>query len=295
MRCLALLGLLSPLFACGSGGTSASSTAPSTVATTAPAASASFKVMTFNIQHGLNNDGKYDLKWAVQTIAAISPDIVGVQELTRNHPSYNCEDQPALIAQQVSGATGRSWSYLYAQQWTTTVLDCHGDTPETEGLGFFAPTPIAEAGSIPLWNGGLGLKTTLGAARGLPIIVTHLQSGLLPQNSADRITQLGALLPWTASQGSPRILVCDCNANPTTPEYQRLHAMYHDAWADALAAGTATGRMDGITHKSSRIDYVFFDPASSLQLVSMENVETPALIGLEASDHRPQVATFTLK
>jgi hypothetical protein len=30
-------------------------------------------------------------------------------------------------------------------------------------------------------------------------------------------------------------------------------------------------------------------------LVSMENRETAALIGLEASDQRPQVATFTLK
>jgi hypothetical protein len=53
--------------------------------------------------------------------------------------------------------------------------------------------------------------------------------------------------------------------------------------------------MDGITHKSSRIDYVFFDPGSTLTLVSMENVETPSLIGLEASDHRPQVATFSVR
>lgn len=295
MRSAVALGLLSLLFACGSRSTSPSATAPSNV-TAAPApASGTFKVMTFNIQHGLNNDGQYDLKWAVQTIAAITPDIVGVQELTRNHPSYNCQDQPATIAQQLSAATGRSWSYVYKQEWTTTVLDCHGDTPETEGIGFFAPTPIADAGSVALWNGRLGLKTTLTAARGLSIVVTHLQSGLLPENSSDRIKQLGTLLPWTASQGSPRILVCDCNANPTSPEYQQLHAMYHDAWADAVAAGTAKGRMDGITHKSSRIDYVFFDPGSTLQLVSMENVETPALIGIEASDHRPQVATFRFK
>jgi len=294
MRSLAALGLLSLLIACGARGTSAygSSVAPSNVP---ESAGPTFKVMTFNIQHGLNNDGQYDLKWAVQTIAAINPDIVGVQELTRNHPSYQCQDQPKVIAQQLSSATGRSWSYLYKQEWTTTVNDCHGDAPETEGIGFFAPAPIAEAGSVALWNGRLGLKTTLAAARGLPIIVTHLQSGLLPENSADRIKQLGTLLPWTSSQGSPRILVCDCNANPTTPEYQQLHAMYHDAWADALSTGTAKGRMDGITHKSSRIDYVFFDPGSALQLVSMENVETPALIGIEASDHRPQVATFRLK
>jgi len=42
--------------------------------------------MTFNIQHGLNGAGQYDLKYASQTITAVNPDIVGVQELTRNHP-----------------------------------------------------------------------------------------------------------------------------------------------------------------------------------------------------------------
>jgi len=107
VRSLLALALLSLLFACGSRSTSASasSTAPSYVPSNAAGA---FKVMTFNIQHGLNNDGQYDLKWAVQTIAAINPDIVGVQELTRNHPSYQCQDQPKLIAQQLNSATGRS-------------------------------------------------------------------------------------------------------------------------------------------------------------------------------------------
>jgi endonuclease/exonuclease/phosphatase family metal-dependent hydrolase len=248
--------------------------------------------MTFNIQHGLNNDGKYDLQWAVRTIAALAPDIVGVQELTRNHPAYNCDDQPARIAQELSQSTGRSWTYIYKAEWTTAVDDCKGDTPETEGNGFFAPSPISEAGFVSMWNGRNGLKTLV---QGIPIITTHLQSGKLPANSSDRLRQLGTLLPWTSEQGTPRILVCDCNADPESPEYGQLHAMYHDAWADAVATGSATGRLDGITHKSSRIDYVFFDPGAVLTLVSMENVETPALIGLEASDHRPQVATFRVR
>jgi len=251
--------------------------------------------MTFNIQHGLNDAGQYDLRWAISTIAALNPDIVGVQELTRNHPSYNCEDQPAKIAQGLTAATGRSWSYIYKAEWTTAVKDCKGDTPETEGNGFFAPYPIVESGSVSLWNGRNGLKTILRAGRGVPVITTHLQSGLLPENASDRMRQLETLLPWSAGQGAWRILVCDCNANPTTPEYQQLHAMYHDAWTDALAAGTAKGRMDGITHKSSRIDYIFYEPADALELVSMENVETPPLIGTEASDHRPQLAVFRLK
>src|SRR5262245_28066033 len=49
-----------------------------------------------------------------------------------------------------------------------------------------------------------------------------------------------------------------------------------------------------ITHKSSRIDDIFFVPGSALELVSMENVETPTLVGVEASDHRPQVAVFRM-
>jgi endonuclease/exonuclease/phosphatase family metal-dependent hydrolase len=278
------------VFACGSSSSGPAPTSPSATAVTASAGQ--LRVLTFNIQHGINNAGKYDLTWAIQTIAALQPDIVGVQELTRNHPAYNCEDQPAKIAQGLSQATGRTWSYIYKAEWTTTIKDCRGDTPETEGNGFFAPTPISESGSVEMWNGRNGLKTIVA---GVPIVTTHLQAGLLPANSADRLRQLATLLPWTAQQGTPRILVCDCNANPRTTEYTQLHAMYHDAWVDALAAGTVHGRLDGITHKSSRIDYVFFDPGDRLQLVSMENVETPRLIGVEASDHRPQLAVFALR
>ncbi|HVZ20768.1 MAG TPA: endonuclease/exonuclease/phosphatase family protein, partial [Vicinamibacterales bacterium] len=254
-----------------------------------------FRIMTFNIQHGLDNDGSYDLQWAARTIAALHPDLVGVQELTRNHPTYHCQDQPAEIARTLSAATSRRWTYIYKEEWTTKVGDCHGDTPETEGNGFFAPSPLSKAGSVDMWNGRNGLEVVLPVAGGLPIVTTHLQSGLLPQNSADRLRQLGTLLPWTRRLGTPRILICDCNAKPTTPEYAQLHAMYHDAWADAVAAGTAKGRADGITHKHSRIDYVFYDPGTRLRLVSVETVETPALVGREASDHRPVVATFAVR
>lgn len=290
----AVFGSILALAAVACGSSPSTPTAGPTGATTA-ASSGQLRVATFNIQHGLNNDGAYDLQWAIRTIAALNPDIVGVQELTRNHPAYKCQDQPAEIARGLTQATGRTWGYLYKAEWTTQVDDCKGDTRETEGNGLFAPQPISETGSVAMWNGRNGLETTLGSARGLPVITTHLQSGLLPENSSDRLRQLSTLLPWTAQQATPRILVCDCNANPQSPEYAQLHAMYHDAWADAVAAGTAKGRMDGITHKSSRIDYVFFDPGNGLELASMENVETPALIGLEASDHRPQVAVFRLK
>src|SRR4051812_9311362 len=49
------------------------------------------KVMTFNIQHGIDGGDKYNLQRAIETIARVRPDIVGLQEVTRNHPSYNCD------------------------------------------------------------------------------------------------------------------------------------------------------------------------------------------------------------
>src|SRR4029078_6812927 len=70
--------------------------------------------------------------------------------------------------------------------------------------------------------------------------------------------QLGTLLPWTMSQGSTRLLVCDCNVAPD---------------AAVAAGGTAKGRMDGITHKSSGIDCVFYEGTPALELVSVENVD----------------------
>jgi endonuclease/exonuclease/phosphatase family metal-dependent hydrolase len=293
MRRTAIAVLMSLGLACGGGErVTPAAGSPSTRAVAEPG---TFRIATFNIQHGINNDGRYGLKYAIQTIAALNPDIIGVQELTRNHPAYKCEDQPLLIAEGLEAATGRTWSYIYKNEWTTKVTDCGGDTPETEGIGFFAPAPTADAGSIALWNGRLGVKTILQAGRPLPVMVTHLQSGKLDRNASDRVRQLATLLPWTNAQGTPRVLVCDCNLNPASPEYQQIRAGYRDAWADAVAAGTAKGRMDGITHKSSRIDYVFYDPGTALELVSVENVETPALIGLEASDHRPVMAVFRFK
>jgi len=131
--------------------------------------------------------------------------------------------------------------------------------------------------------------------RDIPVIVTHLASGT--DGQSDRLRQLAALVPWTMAQGGngPRILIGDFNSSPGTPEYDQVTSQYRDAWSDAMASGLARGRMDGITHKSSRIDYVFYVPVNVLELRGIEDISTTALIGTEASDHNPLVATFAVK
>ncbi len=280
-----LVLVLTIVAACGA-------SSPAGPSSSAAVANPEFRVMTFNVQHGLNGAGTYGLSAAAQTIAKVNPDIVGLQELTRNHPAYDCEDAPARLAELVGSGAGRRWTSLYQQEWFTPDRSCQnsgrGDGPETEGIGFLSPDPLASAGTTALWNGRAGLMTRLLRGRSVPIAVTHLASN--QTNQSDRLRQIDDLMPWLASNGA-QILICDCNMWPDSPEYQKVRARFHDAWADAVAAGTARGRTDGITHKTVRIDYVFYNP-DALDLLWAENIDTRSLVGFEASDHNPVQAAF---
>src|SRR5262249_31048332 len=108
--------VVAPGFACG--GTRSDS--PNPVGASAPSsnrAPVQLKVMTFNIQHGIDGTDRYNLQRAIDTIARVRPDIVGLQEVTRNHPFYACDDQPARIASGVAAATGQHWDVAYEQEW----------------------------------------------------------------------------------------------------------------------------------------------------------------------------------
>ena len=88
----------------------------------------------------------------------------------------------------------------------------------------------------------------------------------------------------------------DLNAQPDSVELAPVRARYRDAWADAAAHGHVTGVASGSTRpgrRLSRIDYVFYEPASSLILESAEVLDVSNLDGRgEVSDHFPVSATF---
>src|SRR3954469_14423229 len=135
------------------------------------AASRTFTVMTYNIQHGLNAAGRYNLQGAIDVISRLQPDLVGLQEVTRNHPSYNCDDQPELLRSGVERASGRSWSVLYEREWFTPDRSCLdrgvGNDVETEGLAFLAAGALGGTQNLPLHNTRLALASR--TARTIPI------------------------------------------------------------------------------------------------------------------------------
>ena len=255
------------------------------------AAPGELKVMTFNIQHGIDGTETYNLKSAINAIAKIQPDLVGLQEVTRNHPYYNCDDQPAKIAEGLKAATGRSWSVVYEQEWFTPNVECRdggrGDGKETEGLAFLAPGPLGAKSMTPLPVSRIALTVTWPAAGGIPVTVTHLASGR--KNNDARAREVEALLKWTAKLGDSQIVLGDFNLKPEEPALQPMLTMFRDAWRVGGEARTASG--PEATRGNSRVDFLFYK-GPALNLTKVETVETATWFGKPASDHRPVVATF---
>jgi endonuclease/exonuclease/phosphatase family metal-dependent hydrolase len=265
-------------------------------AATLPAAPRTFRIVTFNIHKGADLH-HYDLERTIEAISRLNPDVVGVQEAMRNHPDFNCDDQPALIAAGLSRRTGRTWTHVFEKAWITDHRKClesgRGDDTETEGLALFAHEPIVMSSAVRLSEGRVGLSIRVASMPTLPIVVTHLSANQSGQD--DREREIAKLLPWAARQG-PGILIGDFNARPDTSELQPVMAQYHDSWAEALAAGHAGGVMTGSTRpgrRVSRIDYVFYMPDAPLALESVDIVDTSTFPGLGmVSDHHPVAATF---
>jgi endonuclease/exonuclease/phosphatase family metal-dependent hydrolase len=254
-----------------------------------------FRVVTFNIYKGAGSDNRYDLQRTIAAIARMDADVVGLQEALRNHPHFNCDDQPALIADGLRRLTGRHWTHVYAKAWITDDRECRargrGDGVATEGVALLTPDRVLAASQINLPESRVALMARIASMPDVPITVTHLTA--YRRNQAHRIKQLDALLPWAAQQG-PGILMGDFNAWPGTIEVASILAKYRDAWGDAHERGLNTGIASGSTRpgSESRIDFVLYAPDSPLVIESVDVVDTSAGGAVEVSDHRPVSATF---
>jgi endonuclease/exonuclease/phosphatase family metal-dependent hydrolase len=257
---------------------------------------AGFRVATFNIHKGADRENRYNLQRTIEAIAALDADLVGLQEVIRNDPQFNCDDQPALIAEGLRRVTGRRWAHVYARAWTSDNDACldrgRGDGVATEGLAFLSPERIVATGQVPLPQSRMGLMARVATMPDTPVILTHLTASR--RSEPDRISQIDTLLRWAALQG-PGVLMGDLNSRPEGFELTPIMARYRDAWLEASERGLTRGVTSGSTRPGgqARIDFVFYAPGSALELQAVEIIDTTTLPGLgEVSDHRPGVATF---
>jgi endonuclease/exonuclease/phosphatase family metal-dependent hydrolase len=256
------------------------------------------RVATFNIYKGADVRNRYDLSGTIDAIASLKADVVGLQEVLRNHPHFNCDDQPKMIAEGLRRISGRAWHVVFRGGWFGPNRECmdrgRGDNVETEGLAFVTPHRILESRHVRLPEHRIGLMIRLESMPAVPLIVTHLAS--TPRNQPQRIAQLATLLPWAQRHG-PSILLGDLNAAPTASELAPVFATYRDVWQEAQRRGAIGGVLSGETEigANHRIDYVLLHRALPLSVTSAAIPKTGTARQVEASDHRPLVATFRVK
>jgi endonuclease/exonuclease/phosphatase family metal-dependent hydrolase len=233
------------------------------------------RVVTFNIHHGVGQDGVLDLDRTARTLAATGGDLLGLQEVDRHFSARSdWVDQAAWLGKRLD---------------LQVVFGADVDLAPTEpgaprrqyGNALLSAHDVLDWHNILLPRLGddeqRGLLDVVVAAEGAEthVLVTHLQH----DSRTARLLQVDAILEVLAATEPPVVLVGDLNALPGSPEVRRLTDVLVDAWA---AAGLGPGYSFSTRRPHARIDYVL--ASDDLAAVAAE-----VLLG-RASDHLPVVA-----
>jgi endonuclease/exonuclease/phosphatase family metal-dependent hydrolase len=256
----------------------------------APSGGSTLKVLEYNVHHGgIGTDGKYNPGRIVDWIVKIDPDIVSLCEM-ESHDSYDSGDGPTQYQAMLEQKTGVKW-YVWDMQdygdWTSAGIR----------NAILSKIPFS---STYRHEFSIGKDRTIGGVtitvngRTINFMSTHYD----PDSRSYRTTQAKETVPYATGFAEDRIMLGDFNDQPSQAPITTLTAKYYDAWAEAVKKGmqkSAPDNPNGYT-RNSRIDYVFYSRESShLTLTKVEVVDTRDSNGVMPSDHRPLVATFTVK
>lgn len=227
------------------------------------------KVVSYNIQgHAASKRADHIPKIA-ETIAALTPDVIGLQEVHCRTKASSLVDQ----AEQIAKLTGLN---LFFGRSCAMEGGDYGNAVLTRGT-------IESARVHPLPGSGeprslLEANLILDGGKFL-FFVTHLAAwGRLLRNA--RLSQIAALGDITARGADPHVLVGDFNVPPPAEELRVLLSHGH-----LRAVGDTRDPTFPMTQQ--RLDYVFCDPR--WEFVSGEVVKRGP------SDHWPLVANLVLR
>lgn len=209
-----------------------------------PGGSASWRIATFNIRHGLGRDGRVDLVRTAAAIAALRADAVGLQEVDVGYgPRSGHEDQAARLAELLD------WEVAFGAALDLPPLLPDG-TRRRYGVALLTPHALTDPVMHALLShpraparherrGVLHAQVTRAGGEALDLLVTHLDNDL-PQHRTAEV--LGILRVAEAITG-PAVLLGDLNAAPHRPELAPLAAAGWREAADALR-GSGRGHRD---------------------------------------------------
>lgn len=255
----------------------------------APDGGTELRVLQWNTHHGgVGTDGVYDPNRLATWAASFKPDVITFNEIERND-YWGHQDQPELYKSLLEQKTGRTWYYVFAQefgQW-----DAAG-----KGNLILSTYPIAVSDRYELVQNddrSVAMAQITVNSRDITIMSTHLD----PYDQTLRLAQATEVTTWAAAQPENRILTGDMNAWPNQSSIADYDQFYDDSWVVAAGSGTAVAFAgnNGQT-RSGRIDYIFYSKnASNLTVQSSQVYNTADASGIMPSDHRPVLTTFVVR
>ncbi|HSL21368.1 MAG TPA: DNRLRE domain-containing protein [Vicinamibacterales bacterium] len=262
----------------------------STSTTSAPTTSSSgtrLKVLEYNTHHGVGTDGKYDINRIASFIAKHNPDVAAIIEAEK-YTGWGNEDQPRRYRDLLQAKTGRTWYYVFAQEY--------GDwSSNGKGNLLLSRYPFVMTDRHALsWDRTIATAAINVNGRNISILVTHLD----PDYPSRRYTQAQQVKTYASGIAENRIITGDWNAWPDQSSVTTMAGTYRDAWVEAQKIGTATyySSYSAGQTKKGRIDYIFYSRgASHLKIVKMQLLDSRDSSGVMPSDHRPIMATFEVR
>src|SRR5699024_1710306 len=243
-------------------------------------------VGTYNIQAGMNNDGKYDLDSTAETIRKSGADIIGLNEVDVHWGSRSEFDNVVKILANKLGM-----EYFFVPIYNLDPSNPEDPTRQY-GVAILSKYPIVHAEnhymtrlstqdpdpSPQLMPGFLQAQIHINGAD-VWFYVTHLDYRKDPYIREMQVEEMLGII----SEHDHNILVGDMNAEPDAPELAPLFQTFQDAWASIHDSPGYTFPADDPV---KRIDNVLLSP--DIEIQSSQVIESLA------SDHFPVVANLIL-
>jgi endonuclease/exonuclease/phosphatase family metal-dependent hydrolase len=238
------------------------------------------KVMDWNIHHGVDTSNVNNLDRVVTSIVTINPQVVSLNEVEKQNGYNGNADEPALLEAGLESRTGVPWYGCFAQR----IGAANG-----QGNLILSRIRIDSCDRQLLSDSRSAARATISVNN---VVVAVFSTHLDEASASMRTTQIAELLAWAMTQPGERILMGDFNASPSAAELAPLRAGWEDAWAAAVAGGTAVsyaGNTAGNT-RNGRIDYIWRKSGEASLVLQSAQVHDTGTI----SDHRPITATYTV-
>jgi endonuclease/exonuclease/phosphatase family metal-dependent hydrolase len=248
------------------------------------------RLVTFNIHHGVGDDGRHDLPRLARLLAGSDPDVICLQEVDRHFGERSEHvDQALLLSRALD--MDLAWSPSIDQP-----SRAGGVERRQYGNALLSRLPVLRSDVHPLPGDGeprSALRAVVRAAEGaLAVTTTHLSS----RSAADRAAQAAAVAAFHQHAGVPGVLVGDLNADAGAGELDVLRERFTDAWELAADRRDQAGRFSlragrGLTHPARRprvrIDQVWVTPGVTVR-------DARVLDGSATSDHHPLLVELVL-